>query len=172
MGSHDRDGGYLTLDGLYLAVLFVHSWLRWIVLVLGIAVFVRSWSAWRTSEPRVNAALHRGFVVALDTQLLIGLVLFVVLSPITRTAFSDIGAAMATSLLRFFLVEHVFGMAVAVIAAHIGYKIARGLEPDADPIHLRRALVAQTAWLLATLVSVPWPGLPYGRPLFRLIFLG
>ena len=79
---------------------------------------------------------------------------------------------MATSRLRFFSVEHGFGMAVAVIAAHIGYKVARGLEPDADPIHLRRALVAQTAWLLATMVSVPWPGLPYGRPLFRLIFLG
>ena len=120
----------------------------------------------------MKPALYRGFVVALDTQFLLGLVLYVVLSPVTRAAFSDMGAAMGVSLLRFYSVEHVFGMFVAVSAAHIGYGKARRLEADSDSGQLRRIFIAQAVWLLATLASIPWPGLPYGRPLFRLIFLG
>ncbi len=164
----------MTLTGLYGPVLFAHSWIRWIVLVLGVVVLLRIWR-WRTiPATEVDLRIHRGFVGALDTQLVLGLVMYVVLSPVTRAAFSDMGAAMGVGLLRFYSVEHVFGMTVAVIAAHIGYAGAKGFTTDGEPDgHGRRApFVAQVVWLIVTLASIPWPGLPYGRPLFRLVFPG
>jgi len=174
VGSGLRNGGHLTLQALYPPVLFAHSWLRWIVLVLGLVVLARTWRSWRTSTPPMDPRLRRSFVIALDAQFVLGLVMYVVLSPITRTAFSDMGAAMGITMLRFFSVEHVFGMTVAVIAAHIGHAVSGRISADdeADRRGLRAPFVAQSVWLVATLASIPWQGLPYGRPLFRLAFPG
>ena len=41
------------------------------------------------------------------------------------------------------------------------------LEADAVSRAERRAVVTQIVWLVITLVSIPWPGLAYGRPLGR-----
>ena len=73
-------------------------------------------------------------------------------------AWADPGAAMADGMLRFYTVEHAFGMVVAVGAALVALKVRSR----------RKALVAQVLWLIVTLVSIPWPLMEYGRPLFRL----
>ena len=161
----------------YIAVLFAHSWVRWIVLGLGVTIFLQRLRAWRTGEG-VDLSLHRWFIAALDAQFALGLVLYAVLSPIPRQAVEDFGAAMGDSVVRFHTIEHVFGMVVAIAAAHVGYDRLRrkpaGDVPvgEASPdVRLRRfAFMAQAIWMLATLASIPWPGLPYGRPLFRLPF--
>ncbi|MEY2637389.1 MAG: hypothetical protein RLZZ197_1867 [Bacteroidota bacterium] len=46
-------------------------------------------------------------MISLHTQLLIGLVLYLALSPVTTAAFADFGAAMKDSATRLILVEHV-----------------------------------------------------------------
>jgi len=155
-------------------VLFAHSWIRWIVLVLGFAVLIGAWRWRRVSAAEIDPRLHRGFLAAVDLQFALGLLMYVVLSPITRAAFSDMGTAMGVTLLRFYSVEHVFGMTVAVIAAHVGHVGARGFARDegTEGRGPRAPLVAQAVWLVATLVSIPWPGVAYGRPLFRLVFPG
>jgi hypothetical protein len=162
----------------YGVVILTHSWLRWAVLVLGVGVVVQRAVAWRRGGRPVVTPLHAVFIGALDTQVVFGLALYVVLSPLTRSAFGDLGGAMADPVLRFFSVEHVFGMLIAVAAAHIGFeRLKRGARDAAGQgEHAPAAgqagfaLAAQLIWLLAVVVSIPWPFLPYGRPLTRLFF--
>jgi hypothetical protein len=93
------------------------------------------------------------------------LVLYFLLSPTTKAALSDFGGAMASSGLRFWAVEHVFGMVVGVILAHRGRSRARALT---DPVarHRVTAIFFGLA-LVAIAASIPWPGTPNGRVLFR-----
>ena len=152
---------------MYTFVLAVHSWLRWAVLIAGVVAVVlaiagamqrRSWSS---ADERIG----RLFTMSLDIQILIGLILYFFLSPITRAALSDFGAVMGSSGLRFWAVEHVFGVFVAVALAHAG----RGRSKKvADPVARYRAVaICYGLALLALLISIPWPGTPNARPLIR-----
>ncbi|MDI3286287.1 cytochrome c [Polyangium sp. 15x6] len=153
---------------LYPIVLTLHSWLRWIVLGLGLGVTVTSARARGRSGTyeRSHDRLGLFFVAALDLQLTLGLVMYLWLSPITRLAFQDPGGAMRTSALRFFLVEHVFSMVLALACAHVGRVRVRRSTSDADK-HKRAAWGAGLA-LVCILVGIPWPFMPYARPLARL----
>jgi uncharacterized membrane protein YozB (DUF420 family) len=152
---------------MYSPLLFVHSWIRWAVVALGLIAVVRAAAGIRTRRPftPLDEAGARRFGVALDVQFLLGLLLYVWASPFTTEAFRDVGAAMRNSQLRFFVVEHVFGMVVALALVHIGRaRVKRAL--DSAGRH-KTAFVFFGLALLATLASIPWPGMPAGRPLFR-----
>jgi hypothetical protein len=95
---------------------------------------------------------------------LLGLLLYLFLSPFTSLAFDDFGAAMRNSALRFWAVEHVLGMLIGIALAHIGR--ARIARAAAARKHRLAAIFFGLA-LLAILVSIPWPGMPNGRELFR-----
>jgi hypothetical protein len=105
------------------------------------------------------------FVAALDLQLLIGLLLYVFLSPVTQSAFVDMAAAMGASDIRFFAVEHPFGMIVAIALAHVG-RVRIRKAPDSESRH-KRALIFFGLSLLILLASIPWPFSPGARPIFR-----
>lgn len=92
--------------------------------------------------------------------------LYVFLSPITAAAFQDIGAAMRFSPLRFFLVEHVFAMVLALGCAHAGRIRAKRRE-SAPEKHRQTSLFTGLA-LACVLIGIPWPFMPYARPLARL----
>jgi hypothetical protein len=96
--------------------------------------------------------------------MLIGLVLYFALSPSTRTALADFGGAMSNPQLRFFAVEHTFGMVVALVLAHIGRGKIRKAVPERKA---RLAMIFYGLALVVILLSIPWPGMPAGRPLFR-----
>ena len=107
---------------MYETFLFIHSWLRWIVLALAVLVIVKSFLGWqlKTTYGRSDNALSASFVGSLHLQLLIGLVLYFFLSPITTSAFQDFGGAMKAASIRYWAVEHIFVMILAVIIAQIG----------------------------------------------------
>src|SRR5688500_1485578 len=101
---------------MYGLVLILHSLIRWFVLLAGIVTVVRAITGWRTGRPWTLADDRAGarFMMAFDLQMLLGLLLYFLLSPITRAAMQDFGGAMANSALRFWAVEHLFGMLVAM----------------------------------------------------------
>ncbi|WP_437571181.1 hypothetical protein [Sorangium sp. So ce542] len=152
---------------IYSFVLVVHSWLRWAVLLLGLLSLVRSVQGWTQRKPWTPAdrKASAAFVGALDAQLLLGLLLYVVLSPLRPTSLAALKAAMPVAALRFFAVEHVFLMIVAVAVAHVASARAKRAE-DPTARHRRIALGVLFS-LLLVLAAIPWPFLPYGRPLFR-----
>ena len=148
-------------------MLFIHSWLRWIVLLLGALAVGRALNGVRTRRPftPIDDASARRFTTMLDIQLLAGLVLYLWASPFTTEAFRDMAGTMRNAPLRFFVVEHLVGMIVAIALAHIGR--ARLKKAADSAARHRTALIFFGISLLVMLLSIPWPALPAGRPLFR-----
>jgi hypothetical protein len=150
---------------MYTAALLLHSWIRWVVIVLGaVAVWQAAAAAserrWSPSDDRAGML----FTLALDVQMLIGLLLFFWLSPTIPAAMENASAAMRQPQLRFWLVEHPTGMLAALILVHVG-RVRTRRVPDA--VKGRRARLFFGLALLLILAAIPWPGLPYGRGLIR-----
>ena len=141
---------------MYAFVLAVHSILRWIVLFLMILALVRAYWGWFGKRNWTSTDRRVGifYSVSLDIQLLLGLILYFGLSPITRSAFSDFGAALANTDLRFFVFEHFLMMVLAVIFAHLGVATAkRAAEPV---LKHRRSAIWFSLSLIAMLLGMPW----------------
>ena len=151
---------------MYSVALVLHNGLRWVALLLLVAAVVRAISG-RGGRTWSNADddLGKWLVIAMDLQFTIGLLLYVALSPITQAAFNDFGAAMANAQLRFYAVEHAFGMTVALALVHIGRVKIRKASGD----HRRHTLAAVCYGLALVILlgSIPWPGMAAGRPLLR-----
>jgi hypothetical protein len=152
---------------MYSAFLLVHSWFRWLVVIAGLIAIARAISGvtgrrdWRPAD----AAGVRWFSIAYDVQFVIGLLLYVWLSPFIRDAWADMAATMRNAPLRFFAVEHVTGMFIAAGLTHVGKnKIAKAV--DAAQKH-KLALIFFSLAMVVILLSIPWPGTPGGRPLLR-----
>jgi hypothetical protein len=152
---------------MYTPLLLLHSWLRWAVIIAGLLAVARALAGARTRRPftPLDQSTARGFTLALDVQLLLGLVLHLGVSPFTTEAFGDFGATMRNAPLRFFVVEHPVGMLIAVALAHIGN--ARLKKRSESAARHKIAFVFFGLALLIILLSIPWPGLPAGRPLFK-----
>lgn len=137
---------------MYQGILDLHNVIRWVVLLLGVAALVSAWlgalSAGRWTK--TQAGLGRWFSLSFDVQVLLGLVLYFALSPITTSALRDFGAAMRDTTVRFYAIEHALMMVVAAVLVHIG--IARAKRAD-------RALPAAIFYTIAVvlvIIAVPW----------------
>jgi uncharacterized membrane protein len=152
---------------MYTALLTVHSYLRWLVLLTALIAIARAVTGMTQRRPWTPAddAAARWFGMSVDVQMLIGLILYFFLSPFTMSAWSDIGAAMRDATVRFIAIEHQVGMLIAVALAHVGRARIRKSQ-DAARRH-RMALIFFGLALVVMLISIPWPGRPGGRELFR-----
>jgi ABC-type uncharacterized transport system permease subunit len=152
---------------MYTLVLSAHSWLRWVALLAGIAATFTTLADRAPSlAPRRADLWGLALMVTLDIQMLLGLMLYFVLSPFTAEAMRDFGAAMRNPGLRFFAVEHLAMMLAAVIVAHVGRVLARkATTPD---VKRTRMLICFGLATLLMALGIPWPGMASGRPLFRL----
>ncbi|MEM8895332.1 MAG: hypothetical protein AAGC88_12190 [Bacteroidota bacterium] len=117
---------------MYEFFLIVHSWLRWITFFLAVVVIFKSYAGWfgGGSYSKGDNGMSAGFVGTLHLQLLIGLVLYVFLSPITDAAFQDFGAAMKESSIRYWAVEHISVMIIGIVIAQIGRSKAKKAIED------------------------------------------
>jgi hypothetical protein len=151
---------------MYTALLIVHSWLRWAVILSGLAVLGASATGMtrRRAWQRGDDLRVRVFTTSLDVQFLIGIVLYGLLSPVTYSGFADMGAAMRDPILRFYTVEHTFGMVASLALAHIGRARVR---KAAEAARHRTVLIFFGMSIAVILLSIPWPGTPGGRALFR-----
>lgn len=151
----------------YSIALLIHSYLRWVVVVLGVVMLVKSLRGWRTGGPWTpadNSAQVR-FMAALDTQLLVGLLLYFVLSPVTAAFLGDFKAGMKQSQLRFFGMEHQFTMLLGIVLVHVARAVGKR---KVDLARHKLAAITTIVFFVLVLVGTPWPGLVYGRPLFRM----
>jgi hypothetical protein len=141
---------------MYPVVLFIHNLLRWVVLVLGVIAILRVYRGWFGKMNWTDQDRKFGvfFSSAIDTQLLVGILLYVFLSPITRSAFQDFGTAMSISDVRFYTVEHAFLMILAVVFGHLGTLLPKKVKESARKY--RRAALWFTLALLAILAGIPW----------------
>ena len=152
---------------MYPVALFAHSWLRWVVLTLAVVAVVRALrgrsarAAWQSTDDAVG----RWLVIALDVQVLIGLTLSFVLSPMTAGFWSDISGGMANAPLRFMALEHLVSMLIATALVHVG-RVRVRKRRDSSARHTQ-SLIFNGLALVVMLLSIPWPFARVAAPLLR-----
>jgi len=117
---------------LYELALSLHSVLRWLVILFGVLVFLQGLIGTLTGGELGPMGKRLGlfFLICLDLQVLLGIALHVFLSPVTRRAMDDMGAAMKDPELRFWAVEHGAVMLIALLAVHVGRILGRRARSD------------------------------------------
>lgn len=141
---------------MYTGLLHTHNGLRWLVLIALLISIVLAISGWFTKRDWKKTDHLSGLllVVFMDLQFLIGIVLYAFASPITKAAFNDFGAAMKNSDLRFYAVEHILIMVVALVLVHIGR--VKSKKYLAGWKRHRAAAIYFTISLLLILAAIPW----------------
>ena len=110
---------------MYTIVLAIHSWVRWLALVAGIGATLAAFMGRVQSDNSPADRWGLFLMMALDIQMLLGLVLYLAVSPNMAPILENFGAAMKDPALRFWAVEHISTMFIAVILAHVGRVLAR-----------------------------------------------
>lgn len=145
-------------------MLHLHNLLRWVIIVLLLLAIFRSLNA---GKPFTGGHRKLGLflLIAADLMLLIGLYQWFT-SPLGLKSIQTNGmdVVMKDGNLRFFAIEHMVGMIIAIVLIHIGYSYAKRSLPD-NVKHKRTLLFYVLAFLLI-LAFVPWPFREFGRPLF------
>jgi hypothetical protein len=155
---------------MYPLTLTLHSWLRWIAVIAGVVAVVRfliGWLGKREWQAR-DARLTTLFPMLMDLQLLIGLLLYFVASPITTTALQNFGAAMSNAVTRFYAVEHFFMMLIALVVAHVGSVLVK--KRSAAAARFRIGAIFFGLALVILFLAIPWPFVAAGagRPWLRI----
>ncbi len=151
---------------MYEFLLILHSWLRWVVLLGGVAAvgFAIRGLATGVEFDKPQRIAGVVFLASIHTMLILGVVLLFV-SPTVQTAFADFGAAMKDKLLRFWTVEHPTTMILAVVAVTVGHIASK--KAEGQGAH-RRALIGFGLGFLFILARFPWPWAEQiGRAWFR-----
>jgi len=150
----------------YSPVLTIHSWLRWITLLLAVGATLNA------LRPDPDLSLKPPgrqwdtfFMMALDFQILFGLLLYFRLSPFTMQALNNLSSAMGDPALRFWAVEHAGAMLAAAVTVRIGRVLALGAKTPGSRRMRRLTFFALTTAII--IAGIPWPGLSNGRPLVR-----
>ena len=149
------------MDMLHALLVDLHSVNRWIFLLLGFYALVVAFRCWQGQSGwhEEVAKAGRYALIALDVQLLLGLVLYGMFVG-RQGGFAYVFGNAAS---RFFIMEHSVMMVVAIVVAHVGYALAKKRGEDGACKRLFWFFVV--AYLLI-LVSIPWPFMPgFGRPL-------
>ena len=136
---------------MYNGLLHAHSGLRWIVLILLLAAIFNAFSkkksgVWTAKDKKISLFA----MIFTHVQFLIGLVLYFV-SP--KVNFVE--GFMKDDVLRFFAVEHVLLMVVAIVFITVGHSKSKKAATDAGKF----SAIAKfyLIGLVLILASIPWP---------------
>jgi uncharacterized membrane protein YozB (DUF420 family) len=125
-----------------------HSGLRWVALILLLLAIVNSLIS--RNYDKKHKMINLFAMVSLHTQLLIGLILYFVSD---KVKFFD--GWMKDAFYRFYGMEHLLGMVVAIVLVTIGRKIAEKQTNDIDK-H-KKIRTWYTIGLVIIIASIPWP---------------
>ena len=146
----------MSISTWYPTVTLVHQYLSWAFLLAILFLLYRNYSGWIMKRRWTATDTTAGTLLTLvaDLQLVVGILLYAALSPVTRQAFTDFGTAMASPAIRFYAVEHIAVMVIAIIMIHTGRSISRNAQFNARK-H-RVSAVWTTLALALVLTRIPW----------------
>ena len=147
----------------YEIFLTAHSYLRWVVLILA-AVTVLKYligSVGKKSFTSSDNKISLFYSIAMDIQLIVGLVLYLFLSPITNSFHID----MKDTFSRFWGMEHIVMMILAVAFVHIGRVMVKKAKTNSSKFN--RGIIYFLLSIIIMLAAIPWPFREMiGRPWF------
>lgn len=125
-----------------------HSGLRWLVLVFLIIAIFYAFTAKKFEKKHKMVLLFS--LITVHLQLIIGLIQYTLSEKV-----QFIEGWMKNPLLRFYGMEHLVGMLLAIILITIGYSKAKRKENDVDKFKVIR--IYYTIGFLLILLFIPWP---------------
>ncbi len=141
---------------LYSAMLHMHSVGRWIILLLLVFAILNSLIAGNRPYIRTDNRLGLILTIVADLMLLLGIYLwFVGGRGYNLIETNGMSAVMKDPTMRFFAIEHLAGMLIAIVLIHIGK--AQGKKAIGDKAKHRRTMIFYLVALLIILASIPWP---------------
>jgi hypothetical protein len=148
-------------SSLYSILLHAHSVGRWVVLLLLLIAIFNSMVA--GGRPFIKSDNTTGLLLTIsaDLMLLIGLALWY-FGPkgYQRIQTQGMNTVMQDPVSRFFAMEHIIAMIIAIIFIHIGK--AQAKKKVADNIKHRRTVIWYLLALIVILISIPWPFMQVG----------
>lgn len=141
---------------MYTFLIFIHSWLRWILLILGLIVIIKSYIGWFGDKKYLKSDNTMSIILVslFHIQLILGLLLYFIYSPIVKSAFQDFGMSMKDSQLRYWAVEHIFIMLFSIVIAQIGRMRIKKAHSAINK-HRNSAIYFTLAFILI-LSRIPW----------------
>ena len=141
---------------MYTALLHIHSILRYAILLFLLAAIVKSFSGWFGKKPFTEGTrkLSLFTLICAHTQLLVGLGIYF-MSTEVKAAFANMGEAMKNSELRFWSMEHISMMIIAIALITMGYSLSKKAATD-EAKHKRMAVFFLIAFTII-FIAIPWP---------------
>ncbi len=141
---------------MYTGLLHTHNLFRWLILLVIVLAVVFALTGWLKKREWTKKDNITGLLLTIfaDIQFLVGIVLYAFVSPVTKAAFNDFGAAMKNSDLRFYAVEHISLMIIALVLIHIGR--AKSKKAVAPWKKHRSAAIYYGIALILILAAIPW----------------
>ena len=152
---------------MYSIFLSIHSWLRWLVIILLVVVLFKFILSLFQKKPytKIDRILSSALLGSVHLQFLLGLILYFGLSPIVQAGLANFKGAMKNTTLRYWTVEHFFSMFVFVILIQVGFSLSK--RAVGGPKKHRLLLIFGGLAFILLMASIPWPMREYGRVLFR-----
>ncbi len=141
---------------MYTGLLHLHSVLRWIILILLLVAIYKSIVDKSGAFTSTHKKLGLFLMISCDIMLLIGLYQWIT-GPLGLKNIQNIGMkeVMGNSYYRFYSIEHITAMILAIVLIHVGRSYSKKDIPDSTK-HKRTILFFGLA-LLIILISIPWP---------------
>ena len=126
-----------------------HSGLRWVAIILLLLAIVNAFTA--KSFEKKHKMINLFTMITLHTQLIIGLVQYFITSG--KVKFFD--GWMKEAAFRFYGMEHLMGMLIAIVLITVGYSKSKRGTTDSEkfkPIKLFYLI-----GFILIIASIPWP---------------
>ena len=126
-----------------------HSGLRWVAIILLLLAIVNTFTAKKFEKKHKMINLFT--MITLHTQLIIGLIQYFVTSG--KVKFFD--GWMKEAVYRFYGMEHIMGMLIAIVLVTVGYSKSKRGTTDSEkfkPIKLFYVI-----GFILIIASIPWP---------------
>jgi len=138
---------------MYEALLYSHSYIRFAVLILLVVVVITSFVGWMGKKHYTGTdnKLSLSLFIATHLQLLLGLILYIV-SPFVQFS----GSTMKDKMLRYWTVEHILVMLIAVVLITLARISAKKMSSSGAK-H-KRLFIFNLIALLLILVGIQMSG--------------
>ncbi|OQP46883.1 hypothetical protein A4H97_05010 [Niastella yeongjuensis] len=152
---------------MYQSLIILHSLVRWFVLISLLVAIIRAYSGWLGNKRflKTDNTARMAAVTIAHVQLVIGISLYII-SPAVRYFMNNFKEAVHQREFRFFGMEHITMMVVAITLLTIGS--AKSKRKTTDLQKFKTMAIWFTIALLVIFFSIPWHFSPFtSRPYFR-----
>lgn len=152
---------------MYQSLLILHSLVRWLVLISLLVAIVRAYRGWLGNKRflKMDNTARMVAVTTAHVQLVIGVILYFI-SPVVRYFLNYFKEAVHQREIRFFGMEHITMMVIAIVLLTIGS--AKTKRKITDQQMFKTMAIWFTIVLLIIFFSIPWHFSPLtSRPYFR-----